>query len=179
MAKKPLNPKSTPESLLIAPFNGTFELMVEGLQCPAGSKTILRTKSGRSYVTDSTNLSSSPDGKEKKQWRERIRAQVYRLGLFDISNSIDQACSLHAEFVMRRPKSHYEKTDRSNPIRSGCRDAPHITTPDSTKLFRGLEDALTSAGVWLDDSYVTYQTVSKRYVRDGEVPHTKVIVSVV
>lgn len=66
---------------------------------------------------------------------------------------------LSVTFRMPRPKRHY----RGNGKLRG--DAPlwHVSRPDTTKLLRAVEDALTDAGLWADDGCVASQTAVKCY----------------
>lgn len=101
---------------------------------------------------------------------------------FDWKNSVKIFCrenyngqpiqgpiALEITFTMPRPKSHY----RSNGLIKAT--APHYVTkkPDSTKLLRSTEDALTGL-LWRDDAQVAIQTVYRIY---GETPGAKITVS--
>jgi Holliday junction resolvase RusA-like endonuclease len=47
-----------------------------------------------------------------------------------------------------------------------------ITKPDATKLVRGIEDAITNAGLWRDDAQVARQFVEKSYADTARVEVT-------
>lgn len=64
---------------------------------------------------------------------------------------------LSLEFALKRPKS-LPKT----------KIVHHTKRPDLSKLTRAVEDAITSAGIWADDSYVCRSYVTKRYAEPGE-----------
>jgi crossover junction endodeoxyribonuclease RusA len=73
--------------------------------------------------------------------------------------SRDGAMCVEAVFYLPRPKNHYR-------TKGGIRPAApwHPTTkPDGDKLLRALLDALTTAGIWWDDSQVTELHAWKRY----------------
>lgn len=65
-------------------------------------------------------------------------------------------------FYLPRPKSLLTK-------RKALVSIPHVTKPDTSKLARAAEDALTGI-VWTDDSQVTDLIVRKRYCAAGEFP---------
>jgi Holliday junction resolvase RusA-like endonuclease len=73
-------------------------------------------------------------------------------------------------FVRRRPKGHYGKGRNANILNAvGKRNQHPTTAPDTTKLTRGLEDALTGIA-WRDDAQVVTQVCCKRYaeLHEGE-----------
>lgn len=70
------------------------------------------------------------------------------------------ALELSVVFYLPRPKSHYGVKG----LLPSAREHP-IVKPDTTKLMRSTEDALTGI-VWKDDAQVVEQTAIKRYVRD-------------
>jgi len=63
---------------------------------------------------------------------------------------------LHVRFAFDRPKSHYGTGKQTRfLLRDGAPPRPVKTsTGDLSKLIRAVEDALTDAGVWADDSQV-------------------------
>lgn len=46
----------------------------------------------------------------------------------------------------------------------------HATNPDTSKILRSTEDALVHAGLLSDDRILCKVSVTKRYVRDDELP---------
>lgn len=71
------------------------------------------------------------------------------------------ALSLDLRFYLARPKGHFGTGRNAGVLK---RNAPryHTTKPDSTKLTRAVEDALTGV-VWRDDAQVSTQLVAKLY----------------
>jgi Holliday junction resolvase RusA-like endonuclease len=65
---------------------------------------------------------------------------------------------VHATFTLARPKSAPK-----------ARWAPD-KKPDIDKLLRGLLDACTAAGVWVDDAQVVTVVTSKVFPHDGAIP---------
>ena len=72
------------------------------------------------------------------------------------------AVTLHFGFV--RPKSHYRKTGgltKSAPI-------GHLNKPDLDNCVKAVFDALTTIGVWTDDTQVVDLCATKRYADPGD-----------
>lgn len=71
--------------------------------------------------------------------------------------------SVYLQFQFRRPASHYGTGRNADKLRG---DAPLWVAkkPDADKLARAVLDALTAAGVWVDDSQAVHLTVDKLYV---------------
>ncbi len=73
---------------------------------------------------------------------------------------------LYLLFLMPRPK-RLKGEDREW----------HWCTPDLDNLVKSTKDAMTAAGVWVDDAQVCHCEASKRYAAKGEKPgvHVKVV----
>ena len=71
---------------------------------------------------------------------------------------------LELRFRLPRPKGHVKK---DGTLRLGKPELP-ISSPDLSKLVRAVEDSLTGAGVWTDDSLVADLFARKRYASPGE-----------
>lgn len=147
-----------------------LHIHVPGIALPGGSKRgfPIRRKGGGIGV-------SIVDANPKVAgWRQLV-ALAARMEIeqhedkasFPLSGPID----LHVEIVLPRPKAHYRASKRAG-TRTLREDAPawHASKPDTTKLLRALEDALSGIA-WFDDSQVAMQSASKRY---GEVPGVQI-----
>ena len=143
----------------------TITFQVYGTPRPGGSKTaFFNKKLGRAMVVDAS-------GQPGKDWRTSVQAaamEAYRGPL--LQGPLD----LFITFGLARPKSHYgtgRNADRLKP------SAPPYPTkpPDTTKLVRALEDALTGI-LWRDDAQVVRQTVRKVYAAHGRRPGAVVTV---
>lgn len=110
-----------------------FELFIEGEPAPQGSKSVGRN--GQLYESS----------KKVAPWRRAV-ANAVKTITFD---QFDQPVEVWATFYLTRP-------------RSVKRLLPHVP-PDLDKLERGLNDALTQAGVWVDDSLVVRAHSQKFY----------------
>lgn len=130
---------------------GVLRFTVLGEPQPAGSKrAFVNPKTGRAVITD--------DNRKAKPWQAEVRAaagQVYGGEL------LRGPITLTLVFYRQRPKSHYRTGRNAHLVRDSAPSAP-ITRPDTTKLIRGVEDALTGV-IWADDAQVTDQRAIKRY----------------
>ena len=138
-----------------------LEFFVPGTPAPGGSKRAFVVK-GRAVVVD--------DCKRNKPWRERVTA-VAREALD--GPLLSGPLELRVVFILPRPKGHFGTGKNAATIKASA--PPHPTVkPDTTKLLRALEDALTEV-VWRDDTQVVVQSAVKRYqVASGENPGAKV-----
>lgn len=119
-----------------------------GLPKPGGSKkAFYNAKLGRSLIVDASN---------NKDWRASLG--VYAQQARGDQPLYDEPLKLTVYFIMPRPKNHFRANGELKP------NAPvyHTSRPDTTKLLRCLEDALTNV-VWRDDSLIVIQDVEKRY----------------
>lgn len=121
-----------------------IEITVYGLPAPQGSKR---------HVGGGRMIESS---KKVKPWREAVKraalAEAQRLQMFE---PLDGPLMVEMVFSMPRPKSA-TKT-RRHPDR----------TPDLSKLVRSTEDAITDAGLWVDDARVVACAARKIYAGSG------------
>lgn len=129
-----------------------IELVVYGTPVPAGSKRAFTRPGGRVGVADTAE-------KRMKPWRAALQAAAG--DLMDGRDLLQGPLHLHVEFHLARPKGHYGT--RGN-LRPSAPTHPTVK-PDTTKLLRGLEDALTGI-VWRDDAQIVRQHAEKRYA-DG------------
>ena len=95
-------------------------------------------------------------------WRKKVK-----LAAVEASNVVDfsGAVMLTLTFRFPRPPSHSKKCGG---LRKGYSHAK-VTKPDLSKCLRAVEDSLTDAGIWRDDSYVTRISASKEYHADPGV----------
>ncbi len=123
---------------------------VPGRAQPGGSKRAF-IRGNRAVVTDAN--------KDVGAWKERV-AIAARQAYYGAP--LEGALYLEVRFEIMRPASHY--TSRGALTRS-ARPYPSVK-PDTTKLVRAVEDALTGV-VWRDDAQVVFQLAGKTYgVRD-------------
>lgn len=136
---------------------------VPGIPAPGGSKRFVghSKKTGRAILIDAA-------GERNKNWRSIVGVcgrDAMNKGFVagEIPLWFDGALRVRFDFIMPRPKSHFNNKGDLKP------SAPfyHTTKPDALKLARSTEDALTGI-VWADDAQTAMLEVSKRYASKGE-----------
>jgi Holliday junction resolvase RusA-like endonuclease len=130
-----------------------LELVVYGQPAPAGSKTAGRTADGRVFLRDASKGAAA--------WKRAV-AQVAGEHMHG-RELLEGPLNLCADFFLPRPKGHIGKR--------GVRpSAPfhHLVKPDTTKLLRAVEDALTGI-VYRDDSQIVRQAITKGYGEPARV----------
>ncbi|HEY0641256.1 MAG TPA: RusA family crossover junction endodeoxyribonuclease [Pseudonocardiaceae bacterium] len=128
-----------------------LDIFVTGKPAPQGSKRARPIYRGRGenrvFTGKVAQVESSKQGVD--QWRADVRAEAQTA--WAGRPPLDGAILAHFDFVRPRPLS------------TPKRRTPHATTrPDVSKLARSTEDALTSAGVYRDDSLIVDLRVTKR-----------------
>lgn len=113
---------------------------VVGIPAPQGSK---KSIGNNRFVETSKKLPA---------WRKAVKEAA--LEVMATEQKIEGPVFLDVTFFMPRPKT----VDRAYPT----------VTPDSSKLLRAVEDSLTDAGVWIDDSYVISTHLLKVYADERE-----------
>ena len=123
-----------------------FEVWVDGIPSPQGSKTLTRTGA-------MIEAASATGRRKLKNWRKAVTkaARDEWAGQEPLAR---QPLLMEVHFRMPRPKSR-------------PRDVWHITTPDQSKLIRSTEDALVDAKVIGNDSWICQHVPSKRYTAPG------------
>ena len=142
-------------SLALLLLNATwpFEVWVPGRPAPQGSKRALGP--GRMI-----EMSKYVDA-----WRTDVRAAC--LAVWQNRPPLDGPLLLEIAFVRARPAS---APKRSTPSATSA--------PDLSKLLRSTEDAITSAGVWVDDSRVICTLTTKRVAEIHETPGANIRIGV-
>ncbi len=142
----------------------TLSFFVPGIAQPAGSKRIGRH--GTRYVV-------LDDNEKSAGWKERVAlaaAEAKRkAGCADVL--WDGALELSVKVYRARPKGHLRTNGE---VREKAPKYP-TTKPDTTKLVRGLEDALTGV-LWQDDAQVVKQFAVKEWADELSVPGVLVMV---
>ena len=67
---------------------------------------------------------------------------------------------VRVEFRIPRPKSHYRTGKHAGQIKPGM-PSYHAQKPDLDNLMKSTLDALTSAGLWVDDSQIAHASATK------------------
>ena len=128
-----------------------IEIIAYGSPAPQGSKKFVgTTKTGRGLMVESS--------KKVKPWRMDVKAAAEAMTANASGRPLDGPLSASMVFTMAKPASA-PKTRQTWPDRK----------PDLSKLVRSTEDALTDAGIWVDDARVVeYTRLAK--VFPGEDP---------
>ena len=124
---------------------------VFGTPVAQGSK-VHRVINGHVISTESADMKTKHQPAHRlKNWRKTI-GMAARVAMAEMvqTEPICDAVVLSARFYVQRPHTHFKK---SGGLRKG-KPLAKITAPDLSKYIRALEDALTDAGVWKDDSLV-------------------------
>jgi Holliday junction resolvase RusA-like endonuclease len=133
------------------PKEGQITIWVPGICAPAGSKKgFWNKKANRVMIVD--------DCKRSKPWQSDVKAFAHEAYQGPLLRG-----PLHVvvAFYMPRPKGHFNSKGE---IRGSAPPYP-ISRPDTTKLMRAVEDALTGV-IWVDDAQVVIQYLYKLYEID-------------
>jgi Holliday junction resolvase RusA-like endonuclease len=140
----------------------SVRLEVDGLPTPAGSKTGIPIKGKGGKVRVAIVDGGSTAAREtRRSWRADVVAAVERAReRGELAHTkLDGPLYLEVTAWLPRPKS--------KPARVRYPDV----TPDLSKLIRAIEDALTAAGVWVDDARIVTAVTAKRYATDRPGVH--------
>ena len=130
------------------------EFTVLGRSQPGGSKRPVRAggkPGGRILLIE--------DARRSKPWRALVAAAA-REAMAGHAPLIGPLL-LEVDFYLARPAGHYGSGRNADRVRPAAPRYPAVR-PDTTKLLRSLEDALTGS-VWRDDAQVVTQVARKRY----------------
>ncbi len=133
-----------------------MKFFVPGLPAPGGSKKAFnwRAKDGRS----GTSIVDA-GGVKNKNWRAAVSyAAREAMIVSGQKNLLKGPLYLSIVFTLPRPAGHFGK--HGNLLPSAA--AWPLKRPDTTKLLRSTEDALTHI-VWIDDALVVAMHVTKIY----------------
>lgn len=127
---------------------------IPGIPKPAGSKSafpikrkdgsLVYGKGGRQVITI-----VDASGKKGKEWRKTVASYGMQNWI-----AVPYTGKMYVDmlFLMPRPKCHYRTGKYEHLLKeSSPLEHQHLQTPDSTKLLRAAEDALTGI-IWHDDS---------------------------
>lgn len=128
-------------------------IKVHGLPGPQGSKR---------HVGGGRMIESS---KKVKPWRAAVEAAALaELATRDTWTPFDGPVKVRVCFTLPRPASHYRTGRNAHLLKDSAPAYPTgRNTGDIEKHVRSTHDALTSAGVWTDDSLVVSLRTDKTY----------------
>ena len=140
----------------------TLSFTVAGVAAPQGSKSLL----GHGALVESS--------KRVAPWRADVRAAAMS-AMGDGWQPLTGAVDVDIEVFLPRPKSHYGTGRNAQTVKHTAPTHPTgRNSGDADKIARAILDALTSAGVWRDDSQVVDLGVSKQWATF--TPQAKVFV---
>ena len=125
---------------------------VEGNPAPGGSKKAFRSyRTGKIIVQDDCDRNAA--------WRDTVAIEATRImvGRKPMLGSLDALFI----FYLPRPKGHFRTGKHAEKLKSDAPTHPTVK-PDTTKLIRATEDALTGI-VWWDDAQIVDQRAVKCY----------------
>ena len=101
-------------------------------------------------------------------WRSVVTAYTRQAMLAHKAAMLDEPLYISMTFYLRRPKAHYRTGKNSGLLKDS---APLFvqSTPDLDKLARAVNDGITDAGLWKDDSLVVSLNAQKRYAEQPGV----------
>jgi len=139
------------------------EFFVPGIPRPAGSKVgfaIVNKATGQPVYKDGRILTRVKEsGKHTAAWRADVKHFAYQH--YGDREPMAGPLVLSVVFYLRRPQGHYG-TGRNAALLKDFAPVYPMSQPDTTKLLRAVEDALTGI-LWLDDAQVVTQIGLKRY----------------
>lgn len=141
-----------------------LEFNVVGRPTPQGSKNAFVNKyTGRAQMKEQT-------GANLTTWRQDVKAAALNAIAVRAAGDpmgwqpYDGPVHVELQFRIARPKAHYRTGRNAHLLRD---NAPYYVvsrgTGDLEKLVRSTHDALTTAGVWTDDSMVAGLYTTKVY----------------
>ncbi len=144
----------------------TLSFDILGLPASQGSKRAFRNPhTGRVALVESS--------KRLPPWREAVKhAAVEALDGAEAFGR--RPVRLWLTFYFPRPQSHFRTGANCHLLRDAAPIYP-ATRPDAGKCARAVEDALTDAGIYSDDSQIVDLLASKRYA-DHRAPGVTVTV---
>lgn len=124
---------------------------VLGRPQPAGSKKGFKNPhTGRVIITD--------DAKKSRPWKQQVAGAA---AAHVDGRLLTGPVRLDVVFYLARPKGHHGTGRNSGTVKRSAPEYPTVK-PDTTKLLRAVEDALTGT-CWRDDAQVVVQTARKLY----------------
>jgi Holliday junction resolvase RusA-like endonuclease len=139
-----------------------FEFTVPGHPQPAGSKRGFPVK----RKDGARGVAVVDDNPRTKAWQATVAltaadALQLHTGADDDPELLVGPLGMALTFTFKRPQGHFGSGRNFHNVRASAPAWPAVR-PDTTKLVRAVEDALTGV-VWRDDAQVVEQYAAKRY----------------
>ncbi len=129
----------------------SIHFTVYGKAEPAGSKTAGVTKTGRRFVRDANPSAAAWKAEVKQAAGKEMQGR----------SLLEGPIRLTVQFERNRPRGHYGTGRNEGSLRTSAPKHP-TTKPDTTKLVRAIEDAMTGT-VYRDDAQIVMQRAWKTY----------------
>ena len=121
-------------------------------QTSGSKKAFYNKKLGRSMIV--------PASKKQKPWSDAVKWKAMQI--FQRRNPFEGPLCLDMIFVRARPKGHYGTGRNEGVLKAWAEDLLPTTKPDTLKLGRCVEDALSKI-IYIDDSQVVEHHIRKIY----------------
>jgi len=144
----------------------SLEITVRGIPAPQGSKKGIAIKKGGKHTGKVALIESAGD--KVKTWRQDVREAAIDAATAAGWQAPRGPIAVDMVLYIARPKGHY-RTGRYADLLRESAPTFHMTKPDKDKLERATNDALTSAGVIIDDSNIVGGSTWKAFA-DGRPP---------
>jgi crossover junction endodeoxyribonuclease RusA len=140
-----------------------IQFFVAGHAKSSGSKrAFVNPKTGKMIVT-----AANP---KQKQWQEAVKWMAMQI--WERRIPWDGPIALELAFIRPRPKAHFGTGNKGATLKDFAATAQPTTKPDSLKLARAVEDALSGI-IYIDDSQIVRHEISKVF---GDKPGVAIIV---
>jgi Holliday junction resolvase RusA-like endonuclease len=150
-----------------------FNFIVFGKPVPQGSKQAqaIYGKGGKPVIKNGRVITVvRNDNDDLQNWRNQVADKaldVYRNATHTSPDNIKDPeliagpISLTIVFVRPRLKGHFGTGRNAGKLKASAPEHP-ISKPDTVKLARAVEDAMTGV-IWVDDSQVVRHALTKRW----------------
>lgn len=152
-------------------MNGYLRFDVLGTPAAQGSKAFKGMRNGHAVMVESS--------KRVGPWRENVAAAAwYGLGGMPPEPLFRGAVTVFAMFYFARPRVHFRTGKNCHLLRDGAPRFYHDKQPDIDKVLRSTLDALTEAGIWVDDARVV-EVVARKLYADTRPPGAEIVLEAV
>jgi Holliday junction resolvase RusA-like endonuclease len=137
-----------------------IQVDVRGVPRPQGSVQQFRAPNGHTVTKHPVEL---------HEWRGKVEFAARTVAEQMQTEPMDGPVELRVGFDLLRPRSHFGTGRNAHTVKPSAPRWPD-GSPDLDKLVRGIGDALTMAGVFIDDRQVVSIVAAKRYVEPPALP---------
>lgn len=138
----------------------TIRFTALGIPQTAGSKKgfVIKIKDRPGTSARDYRAVITDDNEKGDAWKEIVAASARQV---HTGPPLDGPLQMDVTFTLERPQGHFGSGKNAGQVKSSAPEH-HTTRPDSTKLLRCLEDALTGI-IYADDGQIVAQHVFKVY----------------